>query len=670
MVKGKVRPLALAVCGEPNPKQNWQNRFFQLGAAVNYHWVAGSAIKILQMDYGVLDSVNPPCERNYFKHSKLYSMEKATVQSLMYPGKGLSFKNSIILSLTLALTIVSHGSYAQGKLMNKLLAKAAAKVGANNAVMTATLDDVSPTVGVGSNLYPVELGTISQAFFKDWATGGQQVFLMFTKKSTPGFYKIDGSVKINGMEIEYLTSGLYSIIGGTSNGSRKIDITTSSGQKSSFTITPSKNQVKIISINGQEKDNVDIDLTKDVVLELEGTLDPSQMIKVSLAINQVSIKSIYDVCLIRAGSKLTIPAAAFRNINIVPAGDALYNYKKSYLMVTMENIENATDVTGSFSSVQYTSSYSDGKFVTVTTEPDLNKGLTAKGKESFSAGEVEYDFFKPNAFMSRPSTQAKKIGLVSFGFKGKTISEESVIVQEKDVNKGEAQITKTTKLVFPQQTDDTWNGVLEKLYPQLSAIVQEELGATVLPVETITKTEGYKSVAAFSDAIANTKEGFSTSYKSTKSLTIPPFNEGFGVNASNERIMKDTGADALMSFTLDLQLGKEGDFGIMTPKLTFELVGKINGLTTNTKYFTGNTIGKGIPSEDIGFEISFLGEGSGNFGKQKIKTKQEVGEITPDELDKILRTSDLLATFRKALKEIIAKEKANGDYETVWGLQR
>jgi hypothetical protein len=597
-------------------------------------------------------------------------MEKATVQSMMYPAKGLSLNSSIVIKLVLALMILTQGSYAQGKLMNKLISKVANKAGANNAVMTSTLDDVSPTVGVGSNLYPVELGTISQAFFKDWATGGQQVFVMFTKKSSPGFYKIDGSVKINGMQIEYLTAGLYSIIGGTSTSPRKVDISTSSGQKSSFTITPTKNQIKLISINGQKKDNVDIDLSKDVVLEVEGVFDPSQMIKVSLAINQVSVKSIYDVCLIRAGSKLTIPAAAFRNINIVPAGNALYNYKKSFLAVTVESIENATDVTGSFSSVQYTCSYSDGKFVTVTTEPDLNTGLMAKGKEKFPAGEVEYDFFKPNAFMSRPSTQAKKIGLVSFGFRGKTISEESVIVQEKDVNKGEAQITKTTKLVFPQQADQTWSGVLEKLYPQLVAIVQEEFGATVFPVETVTQTEGYKSIETFSEANANTKEGFSLSYKGTKFLTIPPFNEGYGINGANEKIMKETGADALMSFTFDLQVGKDGDYGIMTPKLTFEIVGKINGLSTNTRYFTGNTIGKGIPSEDIGFEISFLGEGSGSFGKQTVKTKQEVGEITQDELDKILRTSDLLATFRKALKEIIAKEKANADYETVWGLQR
>ncbi len=134
--------------------------------------------------------------------------------------------------------------------------------------------------------------------------------------------------------------------------------------------------------------------------------------------------------------------------------------------------------------------------------------------------------------------------------------------------------------------------------------------------------------------------------------------------------MKESGADALMSFTLDLQVDKDGDFGIMVPKLTFEIAGKINGLSTNTKYFTGNTIGKGIPCEDIGFQISYTGEGSGSFGKQTEKTVQPLGEITAEELDKIIRRSDLLTMFRKGLQAIIAKEKANSDYETVWNLQK
>lgn len=240
----------------------------------------------------------------------------------------------------------------------------------------------------------------------------------------------------------------------------------------------------------------------------------------------------------------------------------------------------------------------------------------------------------------------------------------------RDYSLARKQLNKTTTLIFPKQPDEIWNAVLETMYPQLTAIVQEELNATILPIESAPKTEGFKAIEAFSTADANTKEGFSKSYRKTKFLSIPPFNEGSGVNGANERIMKESGVDGLMTFTLDLQVEKDGDFGVMIPKLTFEIVGKINALATNTKYFTGNTVGKGVPSEDIGVEIYFSGEGSGSFGKQTIKTKQTVGEITPEELDKIIRKSDLLTVFRKGLKEIIAQEKANSDYETVGGLQK
>lgn len=598
-------------------------------------------------------------------------MKKPAILTLTNAYYACLNRNLKRVTLISTLLVLANLSYGQGKLLNKLVAKVAKKAGNVNVVSTATLDDIVPTVGIGSNLHPVELGTISQAFFEDWATGGQQVFIMFMKKNSPSFYKIDGSVKVNGMNLEYSTAGMYSIIGGTSDSPRKIDVTTSTGQKSSFTITPFKTPLKLVSINGQKKDNVDLDLTKDVVLEVDGiSASENPLMKVSLAINQAGIKSIYDVCFIRSGSKLTIPAAAFRNINIVPAGNALYNYKKSFLSVGVERIENATEVSGSFTSVSYTNTYSDGKFVTVATEPVLNTGLTAKGKENLKDGEMEYDFFKPNAFMSRPSSQLKKIGVISFGISGKTLSQESVITQEKDVSKGQSQITKTTTLEFPKQTDETWNAVLETLYPQLTAIVQSELGAIILPVDAATKTEGYKSIQGFSTVDNNSKEGFSKAYKSTRLLTIAPFTESFGVNGANERIMKESGADALMSFTLDLQVDKAGDFGIMVPKLTFEIAGKINGLSTNTKYFTGNTIGKGIPCEDIGFQISYTGEGSGSFGKQTEKTVQPLGEITAEELDKIIRRSDLLTMFRKGLQAIIAKEKANSDYETVWNLQK
>lgn len=543
------------------------------------------------------------------------------------------------LRTLLALVLITQVSYGQN-LFTKAMTKLA-KVMAPPAPLATTLDDIIPSVGIGSNLHSTELGTISQSFYKGWKTGGDMAYVYFTKKGSYSMYKIDGSVTIDGMPAEYLTSGMYGMASDANPAPRKIEIVTRSGQKASFTIEPSKKKVKLLAINGQ-KDNVSLDLSKDVELELETSqLPPNSMIKVSIAINQLSIKSIYDVCYTRAGSKITIPAAAFRNVNIVPGGDALYNYKKSFLAVGVETIENAKDVSG-FPAVQYTSSYSDGKFANITVEPNLNKGLTAKGSDDLKDGKMEYNFFKPNAFMSRPFSQIKKVGVISFAIRGTTYHEESKTTTT-ETSTSISTVTRTKILTFPKQPNAVWDAVLEKMYPEFMAIIKAEFNAETLPLEKVTGTDAYKGIEAFSKDDKNTKVEFSRAFHNTKLLSaFMPISEGYGVNGANERIMNESGADALMTLTLDLQIQEDGKFVVMIPKLAFEITGKTNGIAASTKFCTGTITGKGVHTEE---------------------------NITPEELDKVIRRTDLLAEFTKGLKEIKEKEKANGDYQAVWNLQ-
>jgi hypothetical protein len=564
-----------------------------------------------------------------------------------------------LLAIALLAVFSAHSAHADFKA--KMLAKLA-KAMAPAAPSTASLSDVSLTVVMESNLAPTELGTISQSFIPGWKTGGDGLVLMFSQKKGTGFLKIDGTVSVDGAPAEYLTIGNYTVVTEASPAPRNVEILTRTGEKASFTVAPSKAQIKLLSVNGKKKD-IEVDLNKDVVLELEGTsVPPNALVKISLAINQLGIKSLYEVCYVRFAPKLTIPAAAFRNINIVPGASAAFSYKKSFLAVGLESMENATNVSGAFPAVQYTSQYTDGKFVEVDKEPELNLGIAAKGKETPKAGEVEYDFFKPNAFRSRPAGQIRKIGLLSFGITGTTIVEHSVIVEEKNENKEGLQVSKTETITFPMQSNATWDAVLAKLYPEIQAILQAELNAQMLPVDAITKAASYKVFENYAVADRNTREGFSLNYRGTKFLTPIPVTESFGVNAANERILRETGADALMTLTLNLEAQRDGDFGVMVPKLTCELVGKINGVNTNTKFFSGTVTGKGVPSENIGLIVR-------RTDQKDPKVFNNPGTISAAELEKIVRQSDLLAAFRKGLKELMDKEKANTDYAKVWALQ-
>ena len=117
-----------------------------------------------------------------------------------------------------------------------------------------------------------------------------------------------------------------------------------------------------------------------------------------------------------------------------------------------------------------------------------------------------------------------------------------------------------------------------------------------------------------------------------------------GRKSGEYKIMKETGANALLKFTINLDINFEGSKAFMTPKFVFDIVGDVAGDTYNTSYLSGTVVGKGIPYKK---------------------------GITPEVLENvILRKSDMLSTFRKAIQDIKAKEAANGDYKIVWDAQQ
>jgi hypothetical protein len=549
------------------------------------------------------------------------------------------------IKLLLSFLLVGHFCFGQN-LFTKTISKLAKGMGkAVNVETSGDLNAIAPLPMIDCNLHSDKVGTISQTFFDGWVPGGDMSVAMFTSKASSKFVKIDGTVTIDGKPVEYLTAGLYSLTTPGSTAPRKYEITTTSGQKSAFTITPFETPpFKVKSINGSG-DNASVDLTKDVIIELDGLSIPdNSQLKIAIAITQASIKSFYDVAYVRSGSKITVPASAFRNINIKPAGEAMYNYKKSYISVTYESTENATDVSGIYPSVKYVRSYSDGKFVSVTAEPALNSGLLVKGKES----SYDYQAFKAQAFLSRPFSHLKKAGLLSFAIRGTTYKEvtQTTSTTPVRINPFGGASSTTTVATITVSKELPWEGVLEELYPEFMNAITSEFGAAITPVEKITGTESYKIIEASAMDDETTQVEFARTFRNTKVVSaFMPFSEGYGSNSVYQKIMNETGTDALITLTLDLQLGQESGSNkmLMIPKLAFDIAGKSNGRMTNTKFVSGTV------------------ESSTASAFEK--------DITAAQLSTLIRKSDLIASFRKALQEVKAKEKANGDYDIVWSLQ-
>ena len=502
---------------------------------------------------------------------------------------------------------------------------------------TADLGTVVPLVYRIANTWPKSLGTMGAKIIPNWGDGGDLVTINFTQRLGGMMSKIDGTVTVDGKPADYATAGVYSSMVPTTNGTRRVEVTTSSGQKAGFTIPAPRGSLRVVSINGQANPTT-LDVTKDVTIQLAGVIpgDTSQIV-VKVITSVIGLREFYDAYYARPGATITVPAAAFRNINIAPGNvKAGANLNDSYLLVSRERWDTALDATGAFAGIQILTSESDGRAFKASPSAEMNTGFTAKAELQLPGGKLEYSLFKPGAFSSRPITQATNVAVISFAVRGKTY-----LSKERTSTTGNIRTTETRTLTFPVLSAATWDAALAELYGALSPVFAQELGATILPIEPVVASAAYRSMAPYSKDDQTTDVQFTQSYKGTTLFSaVLPVSEGWGWNRADARLMRETGANTLLKVTLDLELSEKGGMS-MIPTLAFELVGAPNGHSASTKFVTGTITGAGRP----------------------LKNKEAV---TAAVLRDVMRTADFATALRAALKDFTAKEAANRDYQVLW----
>ena len=518
------------------------------------------------------------------------------------------------------------------RVMSKVVSAGASIAGDKMTTLTADLSTITPLINRNAHIYPKNVATVETNFISNWGDGGDLVTLTFTG-NTGGLAKIDGTVLIDGKPADYASLGVYSAMAPGSPGARTVEISTTSGQKSSFTIPAPAGTLKIAAINGQ-KGVATLDLSKDVTIDLEGVGSDTTPLLIRVVATTVGLRGFYDVAYVRPAARVTVPAAAWRNVNMPVGNTTLAGFRNSYLLVLRQKYEKVQGGTGAFGYSQVLNAVSDGREIVASTEPNLNKGITVKGTQNFAVSPLDYEMFKAHAFGSRPLSQVKRVAIVSFAIRGKTYQKTT------SMNAGVGSMeTRTETITFPQLSNSTWDAALDGLYAALMPVVREELGP-VVPIDSVTDAFAYRAMSPYSENDANTKTHFSRAYRKTKLLSpFGPVSAGYGPNQLETFLMDQTGANALLRFTLDLVISDEGG-GSMAPTLGFELAGAQNGNSGSTKYFTGKITGKGLPIKGV--------------------------VITPEVVEKIVRGSDLAATFRAALKDLKAKEQANPDYALLW----
>ncbi len=538
------------------------------------------------------------------------------------------------------------GKKGSSGFFTKLLVKAAVVAGSVSSKimgggMFGSTDDLSTVEfsgGYRAHLYPGDLGTAEMALFSDWKTSGSQIMVSMLKKEGISISAIKGSVTLDGKPMKS-TMGIYASFSDDNTKSHKVEITTDKGQKSSFTIQPPKYSVKVLSINGSKAATVNIDPTKDVVLELSNPPgSENTMLAINLLYKVISVPTFTSLGLFKSADKITIPAAYFRNV------DGAGNYKNSYFSVERASFEKATDVTGFYPTVNYGTVYSDGRYINFSPDIDANKGIVIKSTIKNFEGKYNDEFTKPNAQKSMSFNQIKNIGVLSFGVTGSLQNSAS----KTKYSGNDSYTTTTIDMKFPQLPNEAWDNVLNNLYTQLTTVLTDEFNAPIVPQEKITSSKGYERLVHFSKDDKNTETVISRGYKGLNIIGFTSLSEETGgtsiasPNNSTIALMQESGANAILKVKLDLasRIGKSwGSYdGSFVPTLYVELIGNKPGYPI-TKYFTTSI------------------EGSGYDGGNK-KEKFD--------LAKACNINELVQRFKADLQEAKRKEKEIGDYNIIW----
>lgn len=545
------------------------------------------------------------------------------------------------------------GSNLMGKILVKV-AKVAGTIGGSAFSMlgnTDNLDEVVMTAGTMHNLRDKSVATADMTFFGDWLSGGNMTIFSFTQKAKVGFMKVNGEITVDGKKTDSDNFGIYSDFSPANlKAAKKINIKSNSGQQVSFTIPAPTQTFTLLSINGQKNDP-SVDFSKDVTLEfaLSENFDKTIPMQVSITARILGISTLYPVGYFAPSSKVIIPAAIFRNVGIDPTNDKLANYSNIYLEVWRSEIVKPVDLIGTLDIAQVGIMCTDGRLINVVTEPAVFAGIKYKGTEKFKNGGMDYKFFKPNAYYSRPTAQIKKAGVMSLTVMGTTYKEGKTSSSSSSISAGGYTYTTTTTSTaiakFPQVADELWDDVLEGLYVDFTKVIETELNTTFVPISTITDSKAYQAIKPLAQEDENTTTEFQRAYKNTVVLRkVVPFS---AMTGGASEIMNEAGVNALFKLVFDVKIAFDKGSPVMIPTLTVELLGLPNGDPVNskfsmpTKYFQGELVGEGVryPASD---------------------------NLTKEDLDKVIRKSNLLELFQRSLRELKTKELANPDYQKAW----
>jgi len=505
-----------------------------------------------------------------------------------------------------------------------------------------------------TNLYAADVG-ITTLGTEDWEEGQNAVGVMLVKpEGKIGVIALDGTITVDGVEAKSYGGGAYMALFDHDDTSPKtVVLTSSNGETTEFEIS-SLPSINITSVNGSNTTaTVDLNSPLEIELEYDAAAEGKRVI-VSLITSAVGAKGFANFQSAIINNKITVPADAFKHKHISGGGITgkdVTNWVKgvNHLQVTILESDRAS-ANQPFPYFKKEMRSYDTVPVNVTGGVEGRAWVQAKGESEESSGKFKYTANSSNAWYARPlDTNIQRIGISSLSVSGTLFKREVETSEADNYATGYREITTTTTTFqFPELDDKYWNQFLENIYNDLTSMLRNDYGASVVNVDQITSSSIYDEFYTPQDE--NTKEYIAKNLRDTKRLIPTSIGEILGDrttaliadDGTTARLMRDLNMDAFMDVVINYQVagGKDNTI-VLLPNVSYRVSGQTQGFDgTSNVWFQGNIQGPGV---------SF--------------SESEFSDLNA--LNRIGQKDVIIKLIKQSIKDLSAKQNEFG-YQTVW----
>lgn len=529
-------------------------------------------------------------------------------------------------------------------------------------LMTKNEADFSNIAAIGTyqtNVYASDVG-ITTLGTEDWLEGENLVGVQLVKPAgAVGVIALDGTVTVDGKEAKSYGGGAYfARFDADDTSPKKVVLTSSNGESAEFTIS-SLPSLRIKKVNGSTASAIiDVNAPLEIELEYDAAAE-GKRVTVALITKAVGAKGFANFQTAIIDGKITVPADAFKHKHIAgagPTGKDVTNWLEGENHLQVSIIENdRSDANQPFPYFKKMSTSMDTFPVTVTGNAEGRSYVTARGESEESNGKFGYEASSSNAWYARPlNTDIKRIGIASLSVSG-TLYKKEIETSDKDVymsgyagyGKYNVVTTTTTTFEFPELDDEYWNQFLESIYSDLTKMLTNDYGASLVSVNEITANSNYKDFYTPKDE--NNKEYIAKNLRNTKRLLATGF-EAFADRTTSliaddgtmPRLLRDMDLDAVMSVVINYQVAADSDEKIvLLPNVSYKIEGLDQSFDgTSSVWMQGTIRGPGVPFSESEFN--------------NLNALNRIGQ------------KDIIVNLIKQSIKDLSKEQEDFGYQTVW----